>query len=303
MTYDEQKKLLDEMTSKNVELSEEIMYERIHFQKNLEDEFLARLNQKWWRGFVALESMYHMTIECADNFKAKYYVERDNGVSLNYRQFALQNIHGRACQVFAEILCLLKNGYADGAFARWRTLFELSVFAIFIKENNDDVALSYINQSKDGEWEFQSGTEWAVMANCFKGKNGRMSFSKIFNSCKFSDDQSEFWQKQYRLSCKVVHASPQGTMKRLANSGAEQNSLPVGRSDWGLHSPAEHSAHSFFQVTASFFTTFADTEVVFETQVLRKWIDVVCKHIYETVRDCFPDVPGAKGIADSYFGE
>ena len=210
---------------------------------------------------------------------------------------------GELAKFFSEIICLLKNGYADGAFARWRTLFELSVFAIFIKENDDDVALAFINQSDDNVWEFQTGVEWAKGATCFKNRNDDVTFTKIFKSINFPEGQKEFWQKQYRFSCKVVHASPQGTLKRLANSGTEQNIISAGRSEWGLHSPAEHAAHSFFQVTAAFFATFVDTEVAFKTHALRKWIDVICKHIYETVNVCFPNVPDAKEIASDYFGE
>ncbi|MCL2397087.1 MAG: hypothetical protein FWC93_03380 [Defluviitaleaceae bacterium] len=97
---DEQRQLFDELTSKNVALMEEIMYERILFQNNLDYEFLGRLRQKWWRGFAALDSMYLMTIECVDGFKDKYYKEHNEGKSLGFKQFALQSIHGRACQVF-----------------------------------------------------------------------------------------------------------------------------------------------------------------------------------------------------------
>jgi len=300
---DEQRKALDDLVNENVALMEEIMFERILFQNNLENEFSGRLMQKWWRGFAALESMYLMTIEYVNDYKDKYYKKHDKWESLSHTQFALKNIHGRACQVFSEIICLLKNGYADGSFARWRTLFELSVFAIFIRENGDDVALAFIQQSDDNLWEFQTGAEWAKDAACFKNDSSVVSFAKIFKSINFPSDTKTFWQKQYRFSCKVVHASPQGTLKRLANSGTEENIIPVGRSEWGLHSPAEHAAHSFLQVTTAFFSTFADVEVLFQAHVLRKWVDIICKHLYETVRECFPDVPNAKEIASKYFGE
>jgi len=301
MTQEEYRDIIDKLASEGVEMHETIMFERILFQGSLDEEFMAQLKLRWYRTFVSLETMYLLIIEYCEEFKAKYYKEHEEGKSLGIKQFALQNIHGRACQIFLEILCLLKNGFADCAFARWRTLFELSVFAIFIKENNLEVAYAYIEQSKDGEREFQTGTEWAKKADCFVNKNDNVSFQKIFNSCKFPSDQKEFWQKQYRFSCKFVHASPQGTMKRLANSGVEHDYILVGRSPWGLHSPAEHAANSLYQVTAAFFSTFADNEVVVATTLLNKWIDVVCKHIYETVRDSFPDVPEAKEIADDYF--
>jgi len=35
----------------------------------------------------------------------------------------------RGCQVTDEIICLLENGFADGAMARWRTLHEIADIA------------------------------------------------------------------------------------------------------------------------------------------------------------------------------
>ena len=46
---------------------------------------------------------------------------------------ALQHLHGRACQMFLEILTLLRNGFGDCAYARWRSLYELNCTAYFIK--------------------------------------------------------------------------------------------------------------------------------------------------------------------------
>ena len=37
------------------------------------------------------------------------------------------HIHGRALQQFLEIIILMKNGFADGAYASWRSVFELII--------------------------------------------------------------------------------------------------------------------------------------------------------------------------------
>jgi len=300
MSYDEQKEFFEKMVDECVAFEEDIMFERILFQNNLDKEFLAQLQLRWYKGLVALETMYLLTLEYATKFQKKYYVECENGVSLNTKQFALQNIHGRACQVFSEILCLLKNGFSDGAFARWRTLFELSVYAVFIYENDEDIAYKYIEQAKNDEREYQAEAEWAKGADCFKNKKEKITLKKILEACNFSPSDIDFWMQQYRMACKIVHASPQGTMKRLAISGIEGDIILAGRSPWGLHSLAEHAANSFYQITSAFFSTFADAEVLFATNVLRKWIDVICKHIYETVKISFPTVPDAKDIATDY---
>ena len=48
--------------------------------------------------------------------------------------FVLWRLHARSCQITMEILALLKSGFADGAHARWRTLHEIAVTALFIKQ-------------------------------------------------------------------------------------------------------------------------------------------------------------------------
>lgn len=55
--------------------------------------------------------------------------------------------------MYLEILTLVKNGLADGAFARWRSLFELSVISNFISSNSEEVAKAYYEASEgDGKW-------------------------------------------------------------------------------------------------------------------------------------------------------
>ena len=56
----------------------------------------------------------------------------------------LTRLHARACQIAFEVLVLLKNGFADGAHARWRSLHEVTVVASFIKTHGDEVAERYL---------------------------------------------------------------------------------------------------------------------------------------------------------------
>lgn len=46
-----------------------------------------------------------------------------------FKHDALIQMHARALQISNEILVLLKSGYADGAYSRWRTLHELTVLS------------------------------------------------------------------------------------------------------------------------------------------------------------------------------
>lgn len=50
----------------------------------------------------------------------------------------------RACQVTDEIICLLENGFGDGAMARWRTLHEITVVATVISQYGESMAKRYL---------------------------------------------------------------------------------------------------------------------------------------------------------------
>jgi len=241
MSDDKRSDLLDGEIEKIVEDFEVAMYEKVLYQNLLTTEYLAGLEKYWWKGFVALEAMYLMVVEFAEECRSLL------GSTLKSKEFALLNIHARACQQFSEILCLLKNGFPDGAFARWRSLFELNVYASFISINDEDIAMAYIQQA-DTETKFP---DWAKSAKCFKDHKGRVTFKDIYDNCVLLGDK-ELWEKQYAFASKVVHPSPQGTFKRLGARGGEE-ALMAGRSTWGLHIPAEHAAISFYQVSAVFF--------------------------------------------------
>lgn len=58
---------------------------------------------------------------------------------------ALDRLHVRAIQVAAEVLALLREGFADAAFSRWRTLHEISVVAIVLGDHGEDLAVRYLD--------------------------------------------------------------------------------------------------------------------------------------------------------------
>lgn len=58
---------------------------------------------------------------------------------------ALERLHIRGIQVANEILVLLREGFADAAFSRWRTLHEISVVAIVLGDHGEDLAIRYLD--------------------------------------------------------------------------------------------------------------------------------------------------------------
>ena len=104
--------------------------------------FEKRLHSDWKRPFDLFEAFLVLAREAGDDFNNEF--RKDETKAENYVLDALTRLHARACQVASEVLVLLKNGFADGAHARWRSLHEIAVVASFIKAHGNEVAERYL---------------------------------------------------------------------------------------------------------------------------------------------------------------
>lgn len=273
--------LTEEMASDYVDFFEKSMYEMVLEERAMSAEFIARNEQIWSKGFVASEVMYLITVESADSI-GEYMVKQPEGTfkDRDYRCFVLRELHGRACQQYLEILCLIKAGFADGAYARWRSLYELSVIAEFISNNSEEVAKAYYSASTTES----NGHNWAKEAPCFSNVKGNITFSMLQRQCPFADDA---WNSQYKLANKIVHGTPQGTFGRLCVGSAPINKIPAGRSDYGLGMPAVNAAISLSMISASYFKLILSGDAIAYMQTLHKWTDIIRKIYSEIDTKCF----------------
>lgn len=111
-------------------------------QRKEEKEFVARNIARWKKALDLMELHVQLNQEAAEQFVDDYF--EDIKINFPHKIDALITIHGRALLCAREIICLLKNGYSDGALARWRSLHELAVIAQFLEDQDDLVAKRYI---------------------------------------------------------------------------------------------------------------------------------------------------------------
>lgn len=197
-------KVVEAMSSDAVDTMETTMYERILEERSNTEQFLIHNSQIWEKGFVASEVMYLIALEAGSDIST--YIStlaEEQTKDKKFRYCVLGELYGRACQQYLEIIYLVKGGFADGAYARWRSLFELSVISEFIRNNDEAVAKAYYNASftDDGR------CGWAGSAPCFSGwKNpNKIKVEDIKKQCSMATDA---WNNQYKLANKVVHATP-----------------------------------------------------------------------------------------------
>lgn len=262
----------------------ERMYEIELEERAKTQGFSARQEQLWGKCFAASQTMYTLTIEAAENI-SKYIDENASVEDKEARKFlflALQHLHGRACQMFLEILTLLRNGFGDCAYARWRSLYELNCIAYFIKTQGEQIAKQYYEQSQSNVP--HQDYAWTLGAVNKRGKPITVkSFATIETYCEMGNG----WNEQYKLACLVIHGSPEGTFKRMSLYET-QNIIPVGRSTYGIAVPAEHSAISLHLISTLFFTLFPYADSIAYVKTLGKWVEIIQDMYYSVEKANFP---------------
>jgi hypothetical protein len=191
----------------------------------------------------------------------------------------LIEIHSRASQIAAEILLLVKNGFADGAQARWRSLHELCVTFLFLYDNDIEVLKMYLDYGtiemykkitryaeahpklnwkpipqkeidaiqnerqlllrKYGN-EFGKDYGWTIKAL----PTGERHFRGLEQAVSKDDLRGI-----YCWSSENVHASILGNKNRLGLPIGKQNHLLTGASEYGLFDPMQFTSFSLTEMT------------------------------------------------------
>jgi hypothetical protein len=189
---DEATRLAVEKVARNIhDFVLEDRYEIAREEKIKLDKFLAHHNEIWGECFVISEAMYIMAVEAAEVY-SKYVQENiaeQERSEKQYTFYALKYIHGRCCQEYLEIFYLMKLGFADGAYARWRSMYELCCIAEFIKKYGESIAEQYVKQAGTNDQHYT----WTKGA-C--DKDGKALKVKTFQGIQDSCDINEAWKKQ-----------------------------------------------------------------------------------------------------------
>jgi hypothetical protein len=102
---------------------------------------VERIETAWGEGLALLDAMISFAEELLEFVRRRV----KGGIpDEDWTRAALLLILARGIQTSWEVRTLLRNGYASGAWARWRTLHELSVLAKLIGKHGDTVAQAYL---------------------------------------------------------------------------------------------------------------------------------------------------------------
>lgn len=128
-------------------LSDNISGQALSHTVRLRREHAERVEvvrNSWGRVTEDLDVMRHIVLEWA--FSA--IEERKGAFQRLNTAFVLNKLFIRLYEIVGEIIVLIRAGYADGAFARWRSLHEICVIAMFLSKQTDNCAKMYLEHHK-----------------------------------------------------------------------------------------------------------------------------------------------------------
>lgn len=243
--------------------------------------FEKRCYRRWRKAFELYEVIRGIATEIGEKHAQEHF--RTSEEERDYKFGALSHLHPRMLLVANEIDALLRTGFPDGALARWRTLHEISVVAMFIVQSDQDTAKRYLasfqfnahraavqfNKYADRAnlSPFSAEEIEAMRSACdaFEKELGR-AIGRDYDWAKeaVQKDRATFldleeatgldhWRPRYRWASQHTHAGHRPSDKLLGMSEAKKPVNLVGSSNSGFVDPFSMAAISISVCCAAFF--------------------------------------------------
>jgi hypothetical protein len=274
-------------------------------------EFKTRLERRWQGPLKGLSMMLTITREFSQ--MVGEHLEQSRTSENEHLIAVLTRLHVRACQITAEILTLLRDGFADGAMARWRTLHEIAVVAMFVRDRGDAIAERYLLH--DAVESFKAMRAYrahsrrlrlpSIRARAMHAATKRVDslvarFGKPFlgdygwasetptEKPTFSMLEAklllEYWRPFYRLASHSVHANPKGIFFKLGLVPGT-NLLLTGSSNYGLADSGQNTALTLNHVTAALATVAPTLDTLVFLKLLARLSEEVADDFVRVQRD------------------
>jgi hypothetical protein len=239
-------------------------------------EFRERMQERWGVPLGQLKMLLTISREWCQGAHSQEKIA--NPADKPHLKNLLIRLLVRGCQVTDEIICLLENGFADGAMARWRTLHEIAVVAVVLSNHGEDIAARYVaHQAVESMRSMRkyiccceelgytplSDREVAKITAAYDAvviKYGK-PFTKDYGWAAFhlNSPNPSFadleklagkaeMRAHYQMANDNVHAGIKSMFVRLGLL-EDYSGLLAGRSNAGLIEPGQNTAHTLTQLT------------------------------------------------------
>ncbi|WP_316559446.1 DUF5677 domain-containing protein [Methanimicrococcus stummii] len=265
--YSERFQSIIDFDLKNIELN--MTQHSLCFSKETEIR-IAQIDKKWGAGLNWLRFYYNYSSNSFNDWKA-YNKEEKHDSEIAEIKCVLHYINGKAFYLTAEIICLLENGFPEGAIARFRSLHELWAIGEFISEDTKEVATAYLNSVSDkNENNSDDHYKWAKVSKRFSDKNPTISniISEAMNTFVKKTDgnisKTKLWKIQTDPNI-FIHPSAKGVCYLI---NPENNDVRIGGTNTGLAHPAINTLIWLYNINRLYLNTTSNVY----TELLKKML-------------------------------
>jgi hypothetical protein len=253
--------------------------------------FERALHQVWGEALATLEELIASCAELGD-LTAQLHAEKTELF------FVLELLRTRAYQVAWEVHTLAASGYADGAYARWRTLHEIAVVTEFLRKNGNPAAVAYLEHAQIknrkifreySECQVELGYEPIPECDIEAAEQKKRgiiekygeTFAKDYGwAAPFCESKEPsfvdirkasgygHWKAHFGMANHAVHAGPHGVLFRLGHPIGSKPAPLIGPSLVGLCTPLHATSISLMYATFSYVMQFRDSPRESITQAL-----------------------------------
>jgi hypothetical protein len=269
--------VIEEAINIFIKLSKQNQNEALEQNRKNHQGFIEQNCTRWKAGLEQLELLFITSQEAAFSFQEHYLSipELVNDPLLG----VLMRLHANALRITSEIIHLIKGGYADGALARWRSLFEIAVTSLIIHKYGKQAAIDYIKHGNiktvEGIEEYQKTAEkmnlepytkyeieqaLALKETLSEG-DSYWHWAREYTGFSKLEKLREHvglghWSHNYKLASRNIHADYSEMRSLLGMGEATEDLLLVGQSNSGMTLPAHITSIMLNQITSCFLTSY-----------------------------------------------
>ncbi|WP_027258557.1 DUF5677 domain-containing protein [Leisingera aquimarina] len=289
-------KSIDDCVNNSLRSYRQTAEKTLHKVRNEAKGFESRTFKRWKSAFDHLEMMWHIAQELGEAHSKDF--DSKNLEDTHIVMAAISEIFPKALIVTREIICLLKGGYPDGALARWRSLHELTVSAMYILEEGKEPALNYMLSvhfsARRAAHQLNEHAERARMepfsdemlrtfdSHCAEAekqldrkidrdKNGEWPAINLAHR-NYADMERhvgmEHWRPRYKWASRHTHADFVPNDKLLGMSETKNHITLVGASNSGFADPLMMTAISLAQITNTYLSVTPNFDRTVHSRVI-----------------------------------
>lgn len=258
-------------------------------ERQKHEEFVQRNLSRWSRLFDLMDTLVGSVVDFGQNCAQGHTYQIDEKRDVYFSVVA--RLHALACRTTNEIICLLKNGFADAAHSRWRSLHELVVVANFIVQCGEECALAYcqhevvnryglltsfrdyedrlLEQTPSEEeverckrqhdeliaqYDYQYGKEYGKhwgWAAPWLPTGKKGKVPRVTFRMLEEYVKLDHFRPYYAWASQRIHPMAISLVNDFATSESTENVILVGASDAGMAVPAHSTAVSLVQITSA----------------------------------------------------